>query len=245
MTIPIPKKLHRKGTRAPNRCLSCGTAENMGKRRYCTIECRQKLRHQLNVRTGLLKALNTRYATFYFTDDMLVMDVLPYTSKKIFSFLFPRSSARKPARDFSIMADQLGKAWWDEQRRTRKRYLASRLLLERATRNHTKLDAIKPTETVKPALVGESILHLQLNRSQLDQPELHVSIKQAYRRQAMKHHPDLGGNPAAFRRIHKAYQQLMSWAEQPSFVRRRGFPDKWFYDSQRNRWIQPTPDKPV
>ncbi len=53
------------------RCLSCGTSENMGRRRYCSVECRQRLRHQLNVRTGLLRVLNTRYATFYFTEEML------------------------------------------------------------------------------------------------------------------------------------------------------------------------------
>ena len=49
------------------RCLSCGTTENMGTRKYCSVVCRKKLRYQLNVRTGLLKALNARYATFYFT----------------------------------------------------------------------------------------------------------------------------------------------------------------------------------
>ena len=45
-----------------NRCLSCGASENLGRRRYCSISCRQRLRQKLNVRTGLLRALNTRYA---------------------------------------------------------------------------------------------------------------------------------------------------------------------------------------
>jgi len=39
------------------RCLSCGTTDNMKRRRYCSLECRQKLRHNLNIRTGLLQAL--------------------------------------------------------------------------------------------------------------------------------------------------------------------------------------------
>ena len=58
------------------RCLSCGTSENMGRRKYCSIDCRQKLRYNLNLRTGLLRALNTRYATIYFTDSIILLDVL-------------------------------------------------------------------------------------------------------------------------------------------------------------------------
>jgi len=225
----------------PNRCLSCGAMENMGRRRYCSVECRQRLRYQLNVRTGLLRALNTRYATFYFTDRMLVMDLLPFDSRQIFSYMFPRSDKSKPGEDFSRMADQLGSAWWTEARRTNKRYLASRHLLELADRNHTRTEHVKPMEMKKPVLIGESVVLLRLNRSQLDDPHLIQTIKQAYRRQALKHHPDLGGNANAFRRIHQAYQQLIAWAENPTFVRRRGFPDKWFYDGYQNRWIQPTP----
>jgi hypothetical protein len=223
------------------RCLSCGTALLMGKRRYCSVDCRQRLRHQLNVRTGLLRALNTRYATFYFNDRMLIMDVLPFGSFQIFSYIFPRSRNGKPVEDFSDMANELGNAWWDEVRRTRRRYLATRYLLENADFNHTRLDAVKPMEIMKPALIGASVIHLKLNRSQLDDPELILLIKQAYRRQAKKHHPDQGGDAAAFRKIHEAYHQLVAWAENPTFVRRRGFPDKWFYDGYENRWIQPTP----
>ena len=224
-----------------NRCLSCGTSENMGKRRYCSTECRQRLRHQLNVRTGLLKALNTRFATFYFNDFLIIMDILPFDVLQIFSFMYPRSQYGRPVEDFSRMANELGNAWWAEVRRTRRRYLASRHLLEKASRNHSRLDSVKPFEIKKPALIGNSIIHLQLNRSQLDDPDLLQNIKQAYRRQAKKYHPDQGGDAAAFRKIHDAYQQLLTWAESPTFVKRRGFPDKWFYDGRQNRWVQPTP----
>ncbi|MBW1698844.1 MAG: DnaJ domain-containing protein [Deltaproteobacteria bacterium] len=237
-TIKTP---NRSSGRNKNRCLSCGTSVNMGKRRYCSIECRQYLRHQLNVRTGLLKALNTRYATFYFNDSLIFMDVLPFDAIEIFSFIFPRSQNGKPVEDFKRMADHLGNAWWAEVRRTRRRYLASRHLLEQASRNHARLESIKPFEIKKPAHIGNSIIHLKLDRAQLEDPQLLHIIKQAYRRQAKKYHPDQGGDAAAFRRIHEAYQQLLVWAESPTFVKRRGFPDKWFYDGIRNRWIQPTP----
>jgi len=66
-------------------------------------------------------------------------------------------------------------------------------------------------------------------------------IKSAYRRQARKHHPDLGGSKIAFRQVHEAYKDLIKWAEEPSFSRRNGFPDKWFYDGFKNKWVQPTP----
>jgi hypothetical protein len=114
-------------------------------------------------------------------------------------------------------------------------------LLEQANRNNNGLESIKPNEIKKPALIGNSTIYLQLNRTQLEDPELTQIIKQAYRQQAKKHHPDQGGTAAAFRRIHDAYQQLLAWAENPTFVKRRGFPDKWFYEGRRNSWTQPTP----
>jgi len=78
------------------RCLSCGTTADMKRRRYCSIECRQKLRHNLNIRTGLLQALQIRYATFYFTEHLVILDMLPYGSTDLASFIFPR--AREKSR---------------------------------------------------------------------------------------------------------------------------------------------------
>ncbi|MGD2269456.1 MAG: J domain-containing protein [Desulfobacterales bacterium] len=224
-------------------CLSCGTTENMGRRKYCSIECRQKLRRTLNVRTGLLKALNTRYATFYFTENMIVLDILPYGSKEIFSFIYQRETGKKPAEDFCRMADTLGNAWWAERRRTNKKYLASRHVFEHAHRNKTPQNPVKPLEINIPSVKGKSLIHLKLGKSDLESPELLRLIKKAYRHQAKKHHPDHGGNTLAFRKIHGAYQELVNWVDNPTFVKRRGFPDKWFYDGGNNRWVQPTPQQ--
>jgi hypothetical protein len=66
-------------------------------------------------------------------------------------------------------------------------------------------------------------------------------IKRAYRKQALRHHPDHGGDSRSFIRIHRAYEELLTWAKSPSFVRRRGFFDKWFFDGDRNVWVQPIP----
>ncbi len=135
-----------------NRCLSCGTSENMRLRKYCSIECRQRLRYNLNLRTGLLRALNTRYATFYFTEFIIILDILPYGSEELFSYIFPRTSGRKPVEDFCTMSNVLGNAWWAERNRTNKRYLASRLVLEKAESKNAGSAAIRPVKVIQPVL---------------------------------------------------------------------------------------------
>jgi hypothetical protein len=229
-----------KSTRS-NRCLSCGIRLQSPRRRYCSVPCRQRLRRKLNLRTGLLKALNTRYATFYITDRVIVLDILPYDSVEIFSFIFARSTQRQPADDFNRLADLLGSAWWKERRRTNRKYLASRYLLTKASRLPKGPKTLFPDEVSRPAVRSRSLVHLQLDADALRDTDLENVIKKAYRRQAKKHHPDLGGDTRMFRRIHEAYEDLLQWSEEPSFTRRRGFPDKWFYDGARNSWVQPTP----
>jgi len=239
---PIQEPIRRHCKHRTRGCLSCGTTVNLGRRKYCSIQCRQELRYKLNVRTGLLKALNTRYAAFSFTNHFIVMDVLPFDSREIFSFVFPRSPRKKPASDFSRMADQLGNAWWAEKKRTNKNYLATRQLLNHARQNSASNRSIQPEEIKMPLVKGASLIRLKLDRTSLESPELKQLIKSAFRCQAKKNHPDLGGDNTTFRKIHEAYEELIDWSENPTFTRRRGFPDRWFYDAERNKWIQPTPD---
>jgi hypothetical protein len=236
--IPADKK-------AQHKCLSCGTSKGIAGRRYCSIECRQKLRYQLNVRSGLLKALNARYATFYFTDEVLIMDVLLFDSATLYSFIFPRTAGRKPVNDFSDMSNILGNAWWDEMRRTQRKYLAAHHVLQKARQQDHKGHSVKPIEIKIPSIKkkGNALVALQLERSDLRSPHLRKIIKAAYRRQAKKNHPDLGGSETSFRSIHEAYKDLIKWSEKPSFSRRNGFPDRWFYDGIKNKWVQPTPEQ--
>ena len=49
------------------------------------------------MRVGLVQALNVRYATFYFSDLFIAMDLLPYGYNDIFSFFYPRSLDKTPA----------------------------------------------------------------------------------------------------------------------------------------------------
>ncbi|MBL0712111.1 MAG: DnaJ domain-containing protein [Desulfosarcina sp.] len=224
-----------------NACLSCGTRVDMGRRRYCSVACRQRLRHNLQVRTGLLKALNTRYATFYFDERIIVLDILPYGTREIYSYLFARHPDATPAEDFSRMANALGNVWWDARRRTHKKYLASRSLLRQARQDGTPIQKIMPEDRRRASVKAQNLVHLKIQRETLDSPDLVRIIKKAYRLQAKRYHPDLGGTANAFRKLQKAYEALMGWAEIPSFYRRRGFPDKWFYDGRTNRWVQPIP----
>jgi hypothetical protein len=92
-----------------------------------------------------------------------------------------------------------------------------------------------------PAVQGSALIFLKLDESALDVSTAEERIKSAYRYQAKKHHPDLGGDSAMFRKIQEAYEKLLQWAKNPTFVRRSGFPDKWFYDGYTNHWVQPTP----
>jgi hypothetical protein len=190
-----------------------------------------------------LKALNTRYATFYFTEELLVMDVLPFGSEKIYSYFFTRSPGREPADDFSELCNILGNAWWGEMKRTNRGYLASRHVLNQAVPRNTPAGSIRPEIVKIPAVKGSgrSLVYLKIDREALHSKELKQVIKSAYRRQARIVHPDMGGDENAFRKIYQAYEALMAWAEEPSFLERSGFPDKWFYAGNKNRWVQPTP----
>jgi hypothetical protein len=194
------------------------------------------------MQTGLLKTLRTRYATFYFTHRVIVLDVLSYGAGDVHSFLYPRTPQKNPADDFRCMAIILGNAWWEEKKRTNKNYLADRRLLESATKEQGHSKTVNPTVVKSPSVNGTSLIHLKLTRGDLDSPEFMKSIKNAYRLQAKRHHPDLGGDTRTFRKIHQAYEELLNWSANPVFSTRSGFIDKWFYRGDQNRWVQPIPD---
>ena len=221
-------------------CLSCGATENIGRRQYCSKECRQNLKYQLELRTGLLKALDTQYATFSFTEDYLFLDLLPYSSEKVFSFLYPRTPGRKPAEDFWNMAEELGKVWWTERERTKSRYKTSEKVFEKAKKQEARERAVLPLKKDVPATIERSLTFLELPKTVVNSPDVLKVIKSAYRQQAMKHHPDKGGSEELFFKLQSNYEQLIKWVDNPTFINRRGVPGKWFYDGKDGRWRQPT-----
>jgi hypothetical protein len=222
-----------------NRCLSCGTTNNIKNRRYCSVKCRQHLRQKLNMKSGLLQALNTRYATFYFSDTTIVLDIVPHGIKEIFRYQTKRRAGNNPAAEFSMMTNHLGEAWWAESKRTNKKYLASQHVLRLATRHAISEGSQRPRLVRIPTIKMESLNYLAIKKSDLHSHELSKIIKNAYRQQVKIHHPDAGGQAATFRKIHDAYKESLRWADNPTFIRRRGFPDKWYYDVDNNKWVQP------
>lgn len=224
-----------------NRCLSCGTTENIKNRRYCSIKCRQNLRQKLNMKSGLLQALNARYATFYFSDTIIILDIVPNGIKEIFRYVGKRKEGSNPATDFSVMTNNMGEAWWAESKRTNKKYLASQHVLKLATRLAISEGSQRPRSIRIPSIKTEVLNCLEIKKADLNSHELRNIIKNAYRRQVKIHHPDMGGRAATFRKIHGAYKELIHWADNPMFTRRRGFPDKWYYNGESEKWVQPTP----
>lgn len=220
-------------------CLACGEVLPPRHRRYCGMACKQHLLASLNRRAGLLKALNIRYATFYFTEFVVIMDLLPYSCDQIHSFLLPRRPGNKPVQDFCELSNTLGTVWWNERNRTKKRYLASQHLLDQASKPDAPVERVVPSALVVPAVRNGNLISLDLNADQMTSGRLESLIKQAYRRQVKKHHPDIGGNPHMFLRIQDAYEKLIDWARHPTFTQKRGFPDKWLYEGAYDRWVQP------
>ena len=236
----VKSKIFQKDQK-PYACLSCGTAENIGKRRYCSLKCRQHLRQKLNTRSGLLQALNARYATFYFTETLIILDVVPHGIREIFRYAALRTDGSKPAEDFSRMTNRLGNAWWEEEKRTAKNYLASRRVLELAEHLAITERLARPRLIRVPTVKPENLILLDIAKADLGSHELGRLIKNAYRRQVKIHHPDVGGKAATFRKIHEAYKDLLRWADDPTFIRRRGFTNKWYYDGDNKKWVQPIP----
>ncbi len=65
---------------------------------------------------------------------MIILDVVPHGIREIFRYTALRTDGIKPAEDFGKMTNMLGNAWWEEEKRTAKNYLASRCVLELAER---------------------------------------------------------------------------------------------------------------
>jgi hypothetical protein len=172
---------------------------------------------------------------------MIYMDVVPYGIKEIFRYSSERSVGNIPADDFSTMTNMLGIAWWEEEKRTTKKYLASRHVLELANKCVISPSLMRPRLIKVPTVKTEVINFLEIDKADLHSSHLSKIIKDAYRRLAKTHHPDRGGDAKAFRKLHAAYTELLCWADSPTFIRRRGFSDKWYYDGENRKWIQPVP----
>jgi len=191
----------------------------------------------LEILVNLLRALATRYATFTFDREYLTLDIVICSAKSGHRFIFERSEGKKPSQDLRQMINELGELWWEKKRRTGKRYRASQHVLDCAAKKDIPREWIEPLEITRPHAIGKSLRYLKLTVRDLNSENARDAVKTAYRRQALKHHPDCGGSERSFHDLHSAYQELVSWLDMPKVRTRRGLPGKWCFDGKS--WRSP------
>ena len=240
-SIEPTKALIRKGKRTV--CLSCGKAPiPKGKRRYCSDKCKKRLDFALYISTGLVQALGARYAAFSYTGETLVLDILPSGTKIISRFVWQRNGSKRVADDLLELVEAAGCEWYEMEEETGSSWWASQLLLDKASREDLPVSTVVPEEKQTPQLnhkAKKALKLLKLTKKQILSSNSVNHVKNAYRRTAMEHHPDKGGESETFIQINEAHVELLNWAENPKFNYRCALPDSWCYDSVKKRWAPP------
>jgi len=233
----------RNRTRAKEKtCLACGKPNIDARRRYCCPECRDYIFWVLSLSKGLLRAINARYAAFSFTDDRVILDVFPVWSKHVSRFMVRRIEGNKPAEDLKNLVLQFGQEWHSIVNSNGSRSYASLCLVNQNHRVNIRPSSIRPSQKSFPRLTRHEtrcLELLKLERADLASVGCSAKIKSAYKRMAKVHHPDVGGDEEAFKRLNDAHEQMLLWAENPHFTSRKALPGCWSYDGATSRWSPP------
>jgi hypothetical protein len=239
----LKNKLERFSTPTTGiRCLSCGKDHIKPGRRYCSKECRLQINWVLSLSKGLLKAFSARYAAFSFTENHVILDVLPIWSKGISRFVLERANGRKPAEDLKNLILESGREWHHMVENHNSRSYASLFLLEKNQKKNINPETIKPNRKDRLRLSKQEkkcLKILKLEREDLSSEGQKVKIKAAYKKMAKVHHPDIGGDAEKFRQLSDAHRQMLIWAENPQYTSRKALQDCWSYDGTTNRWSPP------
>lgn len=225
-------------------CLACGqTPIPKRKRRYCSDKCKKRLDFALNIATGLVQTLRTRYAAFSYTEDSLILDILPVRSLFISRFMWIRRGHKKVADDLLDMIEHTGREWYKREGETGSRWWASQHLLDKALRRDIPASTIVPVSKTTARLNHKeknALKVLELTKDQILSNVGLQCIRSAYRRKAKVFHPDMGADTAdKFIQINEAHAELISWAESPRFCTKTALPNSWCYDASRRRWVPP------
>lgn len=224
------------------RCLSCGTDQIKRGKRYCSKECRQQINWVLSLSKGLLKALNARYATFCFTHDQVILDVLPSWSKMISRFICTRIDGNKPAEDLKNLILQSGKEWHHQVNNNKSKSYASLFLIKKNRKKSINPEGIKPGRKIRPRLSKHEnvcLRVLRLDRKDLSSDGPVVKIKSAYKKMAKIYHPDMGGDEEKFKQLNEAHKQMILWAENPLYTSRKALHNCWSYNGSTCKWSPP------
>jgi hypothetical protein len=224
-------------------CLSCGKKElPKARRRYCSDKCKKRLEFALYIATGLVQTLRARYAAFSYTEDTLILDILPVAPNVISRFVWKRSEDKRVADDLLDMIEQAGRDWYEREEETGSRWWASQHLLDRTSRRDICVSTIVPISKKMPRLnhkQKDALKLLELTRDQIQSKDNIRWIKSAYRSKAKLHHPDKGDTSNKFIEINEAHAELLQWAESPMYRSRTALPNSWCYDASRKRWVPP------
>ncbi len=224
-------------------CLACGkTRLPRRRRRYCSDKCRKRLDFALYIATGLIQALRARYAAFSYTEEIILLDILPLGSEVISRFVCSRSEHNTVADDLLQMIEQAGREWYQREEEGRSRWWATQQLLKNSLRKDIPLGSIVPISKKTPRLNNQeknALRLLELTREELLSEQGMRCIKTAYRKKAKRYHPDKGETSNKFVLINEAHAQLLGWAENPRFHSRTALPDSWCYDAMKKRWAPP------
>jgi hypothetical protein len=240
--------IHKKPPVSPNkdgrkrRCIACGTEDIKPGRRYCSKECRQKLQWTLALSKGLLQTLNTRYATFSFTEDYVALNIMPTWSKSISRFVHTRETGHTPALALKQLILEAGKEWYAKRSNRISRSLSSQSILEAKVEHSIHPDTVKPAANRMPKLSAEqkkALNNLNIPVDALIFGDYAKEIKKAFRLMAKLHHPDTGGDGERFKQINEAHNAMLEWVESPQFQSNSALPGCWSYNGYKNRWSPP------
>lgn len=226
--------------RPPRLCLCCGRVMEKNRRRYCTQRCKDEFVFKLKWFNNLLRVLGARYATFSFTESVLILNVIPANTREVHTYFYHRRPGIKPAQDMNGMVFQLGELWWVQKEKTKSERFASRHILGQGHKRIFPADFVKPVRITRLAGVSQQMTHLRINREDLlNTDRVEEVLKSAYRRAALRHHPDRGGSSEMFRRIRQSYEDLKAWLQNPSYHTRRGVPGQWCFIGGKGKWVTP------
>ena len=235
---PIPNPRPSSG----RRCLSCGTEQIKPGRRYCSKKCRQHMNWVLSLSKGLLRAFNARYATFSYTSEYVILDILPVWSNGISRFMGRRTPGKKPAEDFKELILHWGKKWHHLVNNNNSKSYASFFLIKQTYAEGLDPESIKPTEVIIPRLSSREkfcLKILRIRKEELFSDCAVALIKSAYKKMARVYHPDMGGDEEKFKQLNDAHRHMLMWAKNPNYSFRKAIGGCWSYDGSTNRWSPP------
>jgi len=229
----------RPGGAKEKRCLSCGNLLTNRRRRYCSKRCRDLLLFSLRWLKNLLLALHTNYGTFSFSEYLLIINVLPYRSHEVYSFFYKRTPGRTPADDLKAMCIELSSEWYNKNLKSRCRLLTAIHILNKGHKGSVSRNMVEPVARLKGAHIQKPLKILKLSIDEIRSEGSGDKIKTAYRKEALRTHPDVGGDGEQFKMVTEAYRELSEWLKHPCFIISRGLPEKWSYDGASFKWRAP------